>query len=282
MNHKNGENGSMKKIFQEDSKVLITTSHNSTEKAVQVAKKLSFEYGIPYYNRRHLNEKIREENIDFYYVVDNNLNLSIRIGNSRLFFHPGISKIRMENFKREGKDYLLDAIRPSQEDIIYDATFGLGMDAIFMAHFVKKIVGTEVSTHIYRIVSHGLKNYDSKEEWINNAIKKIDLYNEDMKKFISKQPAKAFDIVYCDPMFENPIYKSSSLNPIRPFANYDSIDDDIVEKLLRIARKRVVIKSLERDRLLDKLSTKFDRIILSRKNGLIFACIDLDVDKEDK
>ena len=77
-------------------------------------------------------------------------------------------------------------------------------------------------------------------------------------------------------MFENPIYESSSLNPLRPFANYDTINDDVVRELMRIAKKRVVIKSLERDNLLDTLSVKFDRVLLSRKNGLVFACIDLD------
>lgn len=266
----------IKKIFQPDSKVLVTTSYNFTPKAVELAKRLSEEYGIPYYNRRHLNEKVREGSVDFYYVVDNNLTLSIRLGDTRLFFHPGISKIRMENFKREGRDFLFDAIRPSSGDIVYDGTFGLGMDAIFMAHFVEKVIGTEVSTHIYRIVSYGLRNYKSKEDWINNAIAKIELYNEDMKEFISRQQDKSFDIVYCDPMFENPIYESSSLNPLRPFANYDTINDDVVRELMRIAKKRVVIKSLERDNLLDTLSVKFDRVLLSRKNGLVFACIDLD------
>jgi len=77
-------------------------------------------------------------------------------------------------------------------------------------------------------------------------------------------------------MFENPIYESSSLNPLRPFANYDTINDDVVRELMRIAKKRVVIKSLERDNLLDTLSVKFDRVLLSRKNGLVFACTDLD------
>jgi len=46
------------------------------------------------------------------------------------------------------------------------------MDAVFMAHFVKQVVGTEVSVHIYRVVSYGLTKYQSKEEWINVAIKR--------------------------------------------------------------------------------------------------------------
>ncbi|MGC8819753.1 MAG: class I SAM-dependent methyltransferase [Fervidobacterium sp.] len=261
--------------FENSKRIVVTTSHNFTQKAVEFAKTLSKEFSIPYYNRRHLSERVKNGEIDFYYVVDNNLNLVIHIGNQKLFFHPGIAKIRMENYKKEGRDYLLEAIQPESSDIVYDGTFGLGMDAVFVAHFVGKVVGTEVSPHIYRVVSHGLRVYHSKEEWINNAIKKIELYNEDMKEFVKGQPDKSFDIVYCDPMFENPVFESSALNPIRPLASYDSLNDEIIQQLIRIAKKRVVIKSLEKDRLIDRLSIKFTRVILSRKNGLLFACIDL-------
>lgn len=262
-------------ILQTSDKILITTSHNGSEEAVKLAKELSFQFKIPYYNRRHVSERIKKGEIKLLYVVDNNLNLVIQLHNQKLFFHPGIAKIRMENYKREGKDYLLEALQPSENDIIYDGTFGLGMDAVFMAHFVKKVIGTEVSQHIFRVVSYGLKNYISRDEWINKALKKIELYNIDMKEFAKSQPDKVFDIVYCDPMFENPIFKSSALNPLRPLASYDTLTDDVLKELIRIAKKRVVIKSLSKDRLLEKLSIKFNRTILSKKNGLIFACIDL-------
>lgn len=256
--------------------VIITTSHNGSKYAVNLAKQLSNEFGIPYYNRRHLTERIKQGVIRFYYVVDNNLNLSLNVGNYKLFFHPGIAKIRMENYKREGHDYLLQALQPSKDDIVYDGTFGLGMDAVFISHFVKKVIGTEVSEHIFRVISYGLKKYVAKDEWINNAIKKIELYHADMKQFVKKQQDKVFDIVYCDPMFENPIFESSALNPLRPLASYDTLTNDVLQDLVRIAKKRVVIKSLMKDRLLERLNIKFDRVIISKKNGLVFACIDLD------
>ncbi len=259
----------------EQSRIVITTSHSASKEAVELAKELSQKFNIPYYNRRHILERIKRKELDFYYVVDNTLQISIHTDKGRLFFHPGISKIRMENYKRENKDFIVEALKPASDDVVYDATFGLGMDAVFIAHFVKQVVGTEFSEHIYRVVSYGVKNYVSKEKWINDAIKKIILYNEDMKEFMKRQPDKSFDIVYCDPMFENPIYESSALNPLRPLANYGTIDTQTVFEMLRIARKRVVIKTLGRDRMLEKLDVKFDRVIISKKNGLVFACIDL-------
>lgn len=254
---------------------VITTSNNPSREAVIQAKRLSQLLGIPYLNRRHVGEKLRNGLIEFFYVVDNNLQLSILVGGQRLFFHPGIAKIRMENFRRDGRDYLLEALKPESNDVVYDATFGLGMDAIFIAHFVSKVVGTEVSEHIYNVVSYGLKHYVAKKDWINNAIQKIELYNEDMRTFASKQSNKSFDIVYCDPMFENPKYESSALNPLRPLASYDTVDDQLISEFVRIARKRVVIKTLEKDSLLDRLKTPFNRIIKSPKSGLVFACIEV-------
>lgn len=254
---------------------MITTSHKASKEAVELAKQLAIEFKIPYCNRRHLTEKVKSGSVNGFYVVDNNLQLSLNIDNHKLFFHPGIAKIRMENFKRDGKDYLIEALNPESKDVVYDGTFGLGMDAVFIAYFVKKVFGTEVSKHIYRIVSYGLKHYVSKKNWINSSIKKIELLNADMKEFVKKQPDKSFDIVYCDPMFENPVFESSALNPIRPLASYDTIDESTIREFIRIARKRVVIKTLSKDKLLERLNVKFDRILFSKKNGLIFACIDL-------
>ncbi|MGQ9855773.1 MAG: class I SAM-dependent methyltransferase [Fervidobacterium sp.] len=258
--------------------IVITTSHNASNKAVELAKELSAKFNIPYYNRRHISDRLKDGTLKLYYVVDSNKNLSVVINGQKLFFHPGISKIRMENYKREGRDFLLEALRPESTDVVYDGTFGLGMDAVFIANFVSQVIGTEVSEHIYRVVSYGMANYKSKEEWINKALKKIVLFNENMKEFVKKQPDRSYDIVYCDPMFENPVFESSALNPLRPLASYDTIDRATVNELIRISKKRVVIKTLAKDGLLERLNEdgiNFDRVIMSKKNGLIFACIDL-------
>ncbi len=46
-----------------------------------------------------------------------------------------------------------------------------------------------------------------------NLLKKIKIYHENYKEFIKKQDDNCYDIVYCDPMFENPQLKSNSINP---------------------------------------------------------------------
>ncbi len=255
---------------------VITTSHNATQKTVEYCKRISEELGIPYYNRRHLSKKVETGEIEFYYVIDNSLNLSAIFKGQKLSFHPGIAKIRMENYKNGFKDYLIESIKPEPTDIIYDGTFGLGQDALFLAYFSSKVIGTEASKAIYTVVSHGLKHYVPKDPWVKTAMERIEIHNVNMKEYLEKTPEKYFDIVYCDPMFENPIYESSSLNPLRGFANYESITLEDVENMIRVAKKRVVIKSHVKDTLFDRLKIKFTRVLVSKKNGLIFGCIDLD------
>ncbi len=255
---------------------VITTSHYAKQKAVEYCKELSKELGIPYYNRRHLNKKLEAGEIDFYYVVDNSLNLSAIFKGQKLSFHPGIAKIRMENYKNSFKDYLIESIKPEPNDIIYDGTFGLGQDALFLAYFCSKVVGTEASKVIYTVVSHGLKHYIPKDPWVKEAMEKIEVHNANMKEYLQKIPDKYFDVVYCDPMFENPIYESSSLNPLRGFANYESITLEDVKNMIRVAKKRVIIKSHVKDTLFNRLKINFTRVLISKKNGLLFGCIDLD------
>lgn len=257
-------------------RIVVTTSNSPSKEAVQLARALASEFGLTYLNRRHVSRKRKTGEVAFCYVVDNNLQLSIQIDGQRLFFHPGIAKIRMENFKRDGRDHMLEAIRPEPAYVVYDATFGLGMDAVFIAHFVAKVVGTEVSPHIYRVVSYGLRTYSAKQDWINEAIKKIELHNADMRDFVRAIPDRHFDVVYCDPMFEHPKFESSALNPLRPLASYDTVDDELVSEFVRIAKRRVVLKSSVEDSWLGRLKFSFSRVIQSQRSGLVFACIDLD------
>ncbi|QTA37894.1 class I SAM-dependent methyltransferase [Thermosipho ferrireducens] len=258
-------------------KYVVTTSYRPTKECVRIAHKLANKFDAKYINRRHVNEKLEKGLIDFYYVVEKDLTLAIKWKNGEFFFHQGISKIRMENIKNGHKDYLIESINPSPDDVIYDATFGLGSEAILLSAFVPdgKVIGTEGSIHIYRVVKWGLKYYKTNVEWIKDALKRIELHYGNYKTFIKNVPDKHFDIVYCDPMFENPIYESSSLNPLRTFAVYDPLNFEDIEEMIRIAKKRVVIKTLTRDALFDKIKSLFNRTYLSKKSGVIYGVIEL-------
>ncbi|HDM69815.1 MAG: class I SAM-dependent methyltransferase [Thermotoga sp.] len=237
---------------------VVTTSHKPKREQVVLARRIADELNCRYVSRRRLSD-IKDE-IDFYYVVEKE-RVVLRFGNEVLFFHPSMAKVRYINIKKGMGDHLIEALKLEGNELILDATFGLGSEAILMANFLKdgKVVGLEASKHIYTIVKYGFKFYKPKEKWITKALKKIEILNEDFKSFIRKSKDKSFDIVYCDPMFENPIYESDSMNPLRPFAVYDTVDEEDVEEMLRVARKRIVLKSRVGDGLFERI--KVDEII---------------------
>lgn len=252
---------------------IVTTSYNANKEIVRLAKNIAEEFNVKYINRNHVSKYLKSGKIDFYYVVDKKGMLKIKWKDEEFFFHQGIAKIRMENIKHGERDYLIESLKPEKTDVVYDATCGLASDAILIANFAKKVVATEGSEHIYRVVKWGLKRYISDEEWINNAMKKIELIHDNYKNFVRSQLDNSFDIVYCDPMFENPIYESNSLNPLRSFAVYEPLSLEDLEYMVRISRKRVVIKTLKKDSLYEKIKKYFSNEFISRKSGIVYGVI---------
>lgn len=256
---------------------IVTTSYKPDSRTAARAKDLAAEFGVPYVSRRRLKDYLELKPVDFYYVLDRNGQLSINYGDQRFFFHPSMAKLRLKNFRDGQRDHLIESLELEGNELILDATFGLGSEAILMSHFLTqgKVIGLEASPHIYRVVNHGLKYYPFQYQWMFDAVSRITLINADLKKFIRKVADNAYDIVYCDPMFEVPKYTSSSLNPLRPFAVYNPIAEEDVLEMLRIAKKRVVLKTRDTDSLFDSFKTvKFNKISGGKNSGVLYGVIE--------
>jgi 16S rRNA G966 N2-methylase RsmD len=251
-------------------KWIFTTSHKPNFLQIKKSNDLSKKYNGFYVDRKKLKETIKEEN--FYFVVEKDLNLICQWKDGKLFFHPSVSKIRLNNYLKNGIDYLINSIIPNKSDIVLDLTFGLGSDALLISHFCKKIIGLEASFPIYLITKENIQNYNYKENWMEEASKRIEIFNQDYKTFLERQQENSYDIVYCDPMFENPQYKSNSINPLRKFASYDKITEYDIEKMIKVSKKRVVIKARASDSVWKLYN--FDRKIGSKKSQVLFGVIE--------
>ncbi|PLV59243.1 class I SAM-dependent methyltransferase [Thermotoga sp. KOL6] len=247
---------------------VVTTSHKPDKEQIMKAQELAESLGTIYVPRKRL----KETNVDFYYVVERN-RLSIKWPGGEFFFHPSSAVLRMRNIKSGQKDYLIEVLQPKGNEIVLDTTFGLGGEAILMAAFLPegKVVGLEGSIHIYTVVKYGIEHFETDVKWLKEALKRIELYYANFKDYIRKQPAESFDVVYCDPMFENPVYESSAMNPLRPFAVYDTVDEEDVREMLRIARKKVILKSHVKDSLFKRI--KVDELKGSKKSGVVYGVI---------
>uniref|UniRef100_A0A832MPD3 Class I SAM-dependent methyltransferase n=1 Tax=Pseudothermotoga hypogea TaxID=57487 RepID=A0A832MPD3_9THEM len=253
--------------------IFVTTSHKPTKEQALKAKQLARELNLPYIPRRSFRDLLEVVGSDYCYVVESD-RIVVKYREGSLFFHPSTAKVRMRNVRKGLKDHLIECLQLKGNEWILDTTFGLGAEAILMAGFLKdgKVVGLEASTPIYIVVREGLKNYRDKEDWVNDAMRRIEILNIDYRKYLANCSDDSFDIVYCDPMFENPVYESSSMNPLRPFAVYDTVTDEDIEEMLRVARKRVVLKAHAFDSLFDRI--RVDRITGSRKSQVLYGVIE--------
>ncbi|MFO7882244.1 MAG: class I SAM-dependent methyltransferase [Kosmotogaceae bacterium] len=257
-------------------KYLLTTSNRPTKELATLAKNLSRQFNIPYKMRNIANEKLKNMEIDFIYVLDRNYQLKIQFRDSSFFFHPSTAKVRRKNILNGQNDNLIECMKLKGNELILDTTFGLGSEALLLAHYLNngRVVGLESSIHIFRIVSHGLKHYPFKYQWISEAATHIVLLHKNFKHFIRKITSNSYDIVYCDPMFEVPQFRSDSINPLRYFADYEQLSRDDVKEFMRIAKKRIVLKSRTTDNLFNELDIDFSYYKVSKNSGVIYGVIE--------
>ena len=236
---------------------IVTTTRKPNFAQETLAKEISLKFGAKFVQREDFSfdtlKKVHcVENI---MLIKKNF-LSIVTSDGELFFHPNTAHLRIKNLRNGDGDRLIDALKISEGSKILDCTLGLGSDAIvesFIAGKSGKIVALEVNPLIFEVVSYGLKNFSDESPLILESMRRIQVFNADCGDFLKNCAENSFDVVYFDPMFRQPIKKSSGLNQIRPLADNRPLNEEIIAEACRVAKNRVVLKehngSLEFERL---------------------------------
>ena len=259
-------------IFSDSRNFYVTTSDKPNRYQLEKARRLAEELSAPYLDKRRSILVNREGGFDFFYVVEKNRVL-IRNQSDIFFFHPSSAKMRLRNLGHGQNEYLLDAFQLSGQERVLDLTLGLGSDALLMGAFLPegKVVGLESSLHIYTIVRYGLQDYIDPSPRINESMKRITPIHADYKTYLRNLPDASFDLIYCDPMFDHPVMRSSGLNPIRPFANHEGVSAEDISEMRRVTRGRIVFKTLIQDRLLGQVPV--NKIYGSKSSGILYGVI---------
>ncbi len=226
---------------------VITTERSPSDKMLQEAKALAEKLGAVYTKRRHRTiADLKKRYGKPVLVVGKDLTLTLHtLSGSKLFFHPGLFKIRLLNYVKTGKEAMVEAMNLKEGYSVLDCNLGLAQDAL-MSAFVsrRKVVGIEKDPVIFEIVKRGLKRYKPKGKLkiAEFAFKLIKPVCGDNYDFLKKQPDKSFDIVYFSPMFIKPKWHCSVMAPFREVAVKDFVSPQLLKEAERVARKRVVIK----------------------------------------
>ncbi|WP_308737524.1 class I SAM-dependent methyltransferase [Paenibacillus sp. AR247] len=104
------------------------------------------------------------------------------------------------------------------------------------------VTAIESSPALAAMLAEGLAHYRSGLAEVDDAMRRIRVACGHHLDVLRKQPDNSVDIVYFDPMFREPLMDSSSISPLRAFANSDSLQPESIREAVRVARKTVVLK----------------------------------------
>ncbi|MGN8768916.1 class I SAM-dependent methyltransferase [Paenibacillus barengoltzii] len=238
--------------------MLITTGDHESPAAVRRAQELAQLARVPYIPRSgtslaRLAE--RHGDSDILVVLEQGARLH-RTGRETMTFHPSMAFVRAKRLFKGENDAMLDAAGVVPGDVIIDGTAGLGADAMIFsiaAGADGKVLAMEDSLPLWALLYEGLKHYVSGLPAFDEALRRIEPIHTNHLDALRAMPDKSADIVYFDPMFRDPITKSSSISPLRAFANPNQLDPEAVKEACRVARKAVVLKE-------KRGSSEFDRL----------------------
>ncbi|CAM2787267.1 class I SAM-dependent methyltransferase [Paenibacillus sediminis] len=259
--------------------MIITTGDAPAAHIVERAKKLAAETGVNYVPRNKMSlAKLKQKYNDdeIIVVVEGGARLFSSSGQS-LHFHPSMGFVRAKRLLKGESDPMLDAARVEPGDIILDCTAGLGTDAIVFALKVGsrgKVIALESSLTLYTMLKEGLEHYKTGLYEVDEAMRRIEVKRAHHLTILTQLPDNSVDVVYFDPMFRDPIAESSSIKPLRKYANHEALHIESIREACRVARKCVLLKE-KRD------SEEFERLgfkQMSRGSSKIaYGVIDVDI-----
>lgn len=211
--------------------VIVTTAGRPDEESIQLAQHISQDLGIPYKARKkRFVAKLSEIN-DTHVIVagKNRIEYYPKGTTTPFFFHPDTAAFRLKRIQRGETEPFLDACGLQEGDTFLDCTLGLASDAIIAASIVGptgKVVGLEVDPMIAYLVRRGLQEYETHNEALASAMRRIQVVQSEAVAFLKKQAADAFDIVYMDPMFEETIEESSNFEALRGAGSHHPLTEE--------------------------------------------------------
>lgn len=227
--------------------LIVTTSQRPARSIAHLAKDIAERLAVPFVSRERYSLASLKEMYDITsLVVVTTAGPVIYTPAGEYFFHLSMAELRIKNIINGNHDHMVAAMGLTAGMSVLDCTLGLATDAIVASFVIGEtgsITGLESSAEIALITGYGLQNYNVDSDChITNALRRIKVENIEYCHYLASLPDNSVDIVYFDPMFRSPIFKSSNVNPIRSLANMEPLTAQALEQACRVAKRRVVVK----------------------------------------
>ncbi|WP_371371175.1 class I SAM-dependent methyltransferase [Sporomusa aerivorans] len=228
---------------------IVTTVQHPSPDVTQMAKEFAIKLSIPFAERNRqsvasLKEKYKVSNL----VVASAAGPTVHTATGEYFFHLSMAELRIKNLINGKHDHMVAAMGLAPGMSVLDCTLGLATDAIvasFVVGEAGRVVGVESQPLIALIAEYGLQHFshDSHPEYnIIGTLRRIKVENAEHSEYLTMLPADSFDVVFFDPMFRNPIHKSSNFKPIRGLADQRLVAPEAIRQAVRVAKQKVVVK----------------------------------------
>lgn len=250
---------------------FVTTSRRATEAEVKDAVGLAERLGLPYKEREG---PLRPE--DGAILVVTKEKLVIESSSGPLFFHPGMAKPRIAALRQGRRDVMVDAMGLEEGMAVLDGTLGLGADAIVTSYVTGsqgRVVGVEAVPALAEVVAQGLAAYVFPHDDIVEAMRRIQVVPTDHRQYLTSQGDGSFDVVYFDPLFQDPVRETIHMQPWRQLGSRRSLDKDVIDEAMRVARHRVVVKERQGSDVFRQLG--IDRIVGGKGSRIAYGVLEV-------
>ena len=228
---------------------IVTTVRRGqkyTEANRTLAARTAAALGIPNVSRGNdsLEELRAAYGVDTVLVARRGL-LTLVTAEGELFFHPGMSHLRIKNLLLGHGDHLVTALGLTEGMHVLDCTLGTGADAIvesFVVGAAGAVTARESSPLIAAVIADGLAHATGDNYEMHAAMRRITVHHADALAFLRAAETDSYDVIYFDPMFRSPLHESAGMNALRVLADMRALTEETIAEACRVARRRVVMK----------------------------------------
>lgn len=253
--------------------LLVTTAQTNTETLEPKARAYAAELNAEFVERRERPIPAlfsgRMDDCRLMIVQSERILLLDREGHE-FFYHPNMAYPRLRNLLRGQRDLLIEAGRLKKDDSVLDATLGFASEAALCAHIVGdtgEVHGIEAVPEIGLMAREGLKTLTTESVELNAALRRIRVVHlGDHLEYLRSCPDRRYDIVCFDPFFEQEPGGSEQFGALRHFGDHAPLTLDAIKEAQRVARRRVLIKTLRWSSLLEEMGV-MER--LTTRSGIV-------------
>ena len=232
---------------------LISTSSKTNSYLIEQAKELSQLLQIPYVPRKHqsVDELLATHHCVGALVVTKEGPSFVTKEGMPHQFHLSMAHLRLLEIERGNIDHLLRAISYETVTSVLDCTAGLGSDSAVISYGCPQLARhTAIEGHpiLGYITNYGFRHFQHKNPNVTEALRRIQLVICNYQEYLQQIEPNRYDVIYLDPMFENPVYESPQFQQWRGHLLESKVTPEIVEVALEKS-KRLVIKERKGSRL---------------------------------